>query len=641
MSGCAVLASAAAGQLSHEPGQDYPLQPLPATAVKLTDRFWAPRLETNRCHTIAHNLREMDKQGTLGGFRFLSGDRSVKYHGYMWGDSDLYKTLEGVVYSLAQQPDPPLELRLNEILATIRGAQRDDGYLFPHLQITETNYVAFTEEGSRTCESYSIGHLIESAAEHYRLTGNTNYLMVATRAADLLVKVHAGRERLKTSGHPEIELALVKLYRVTGRQDYLDLAVSLVNNARINATAWSQGRPALGHDDVHGHCVAMLYLYAAATDITVLQNDQPLLQSLGRKWEHMVGRKLYLTGGVGHRGYGEGFGPDYELPNDANAYCETCAGIASVFWQWRLFLREGDARYIDLIERTLYNVIAAGSGLSGDRFFYVNPLGTDGNGKFNQGLASRFAWTGCPCCPANLVRFWPRLPEFIYATGPGELSVNLYVAHEAVVRRDGVLVRLRQDTDYPWDGHVLIEVSPERPATFALRLRIPGWARGKPVPSDLYHYLAASSGPVSLTLNGKKAEIQFEQGYAVIRRGWVAGDRVELTLPMPVERVLAHPRVGADLGKVAVERGPLVYCAEGVDNGGRAGDLVLKDSLVFQPERRRGWLNNPVVLVATNAPKPVVLVPYYAWNYRGEGPMAVWMPRAEAPRVPRSYDTSN
>jgi DUF1680 family protein len=625
------------------------LRGIPFTEIALADAFWAPRIETNRVVTIPHLLRELEQQGSLGGFRILAGDKSEAYRGYMWGDSDVYKTLEGMAAGLHVHPDPAMSQRMEQIIGSIAAAQAPDGYLFPHLQLTEPGYRHFTDETARTCESYSIGHLIESAVEHHRLTGRTNYLAVARKAADLLRRTHASGELLQLSGHPEVELALIKLHEVTGEPAWLELAAALIENARRLTTLWSQGRPPLAGDEAQGHAVAMLYLYSAATDVARLKGDVALAELMRRKWTNIVGRKLYLTGGLGHSRHSEGFAADYDLPNDI-AYCETCAAIANVFWQQRLFLASGDASYVDVLERSLYNNVLAGVAIQGDRFFYVNPLAADGQRKFNQGLTGRFAWTGCPCCPVNLVRFIPRVGDYFYAVRGNEVFVNLFASGEARIRvQDGELA-LRQDARYPWDGQVRIEITaaPERPMT--LHIRIPGWAKGRPLPTDLYHYADSSAEPVMLRLNGQPVAFSEAGGYAVIRRTWRPGDRIELNLPMPIRRVLAHEKVKEDTGLVAIERGPLVYCAEGADHDGQALNLVLPDAAKLATVARPDLLGGITVIEATGQriasgssrrvePANLKLVSYYAWNHRGAGPMAVWMPRgASAARLP--YDTS-
>jgi DUF1680 family protein len=622
-------------------GRDYGIVPVPFTAVKLTDAFWAPRLATNRAVTVAHNLREMEKQGTLGGFKLLAGDKTEKYHGYMWGDSDLYKTIEGIGYVLRTDPDPVLEKQLDGMLAPIARSPAGDGFLFPHLQITDPAYKPFARETSGTCESYSMGHLIESAVECDRLLGRPGYLAAARRAADLMVKANQDG-RLQISGHPEVELALVKLFRATGRQEYLDLAQRLVEAYKTRISNWSEGKPAMGHDDVLGHAVAMMYLYSGATDVGILKGDTALIEQLERKWERMVGRKMYITGGVGHTQHGEGFAGDYDLPAEQNVYCETCSAIADIFWSSRMFQAKGESKYYDVVERALYNNLAAAAGLGGDRFFYTNPLASDGK-------AGRWAWHGCPCCPTNLVRFWPRLPEYLFAVGKADLYVNLFAACQATVPMAETGVKLRMQTDYPWDGGVRLEIDPEKPVEFALRVRIPGWAEGRPLPSDLYRYEGAPAEPVALKVNGEKTEIVKEKGYAVVRRQWRAGDRIEITFPMPVRKVVANEKVTALLGRAAVERGPLVYCAESVDNAGKLSSLAIPADAKFRVEKKPGLLNGLCMIQGSGVWKGdgfkeptqggFSLVPYYAWNHRGQGDMKVWLGDGEA-AVQGPYDTS-
>jgi uncharacterized protein len=626
-----------------------PVRSVPFNEVKLLDNFWAPRIETNRMVTIPHLMRELERQGSLGGFRILAGDKRERYHGYMWGDSDVYKTVEGMTAALRLQTEPGLEQSRERVIRSIVGAQAADGYLFPYLQIMEPGYRHFAEEATRTCESYSIGHLLEAAVADYDWTGRTNFLAVAQRAAELIRRTHAGGELLRVSGHPEIELALIKLHEATGEGAWLELAASLVKNAERETTLWSQGRAPLAGDEARGHAVAMLYLYTAATEVARLKGEAELGERLCRKWTNLVSRKLYVTGGLGHSGHSEGFADDYDLPNDS-AYCETCAAIANVFWQHRLFLAHGDARYVDVLERSLYNNVVAGAGLSGDRFFYVNPVAADGQRKFNQGLAERFAWTGCPCCPVNLVRLLPRVGDYFYAVRGGEVFVNLFGASEARLRVAGGELRVRQETRYPWEGRVRMQVESAPTEAVALHVRIPGWARGRPVPSDLYRYVEAGGEPVRLWLNREPLEVKEEKGYAVVRRVWRAGDVIDLELPMTVRRVVAHERVREDAGRVAIERGPLVYCAEGVDNGGQVQGLVLPPQTRLERVERSDLMGGVTVLEGdgqrvvggefrrTESTR-VRLVPYYAWNHRGVGPMAVWLP-TEAQEARVAYDTS-
>ncbi len=626
-----------------------PFSAVPFTEVSFEDAFWAPRMETNRASTIPHLLRELERQGSLNGFRILGGSNSEVYHGYMWGDSDVYKTLEGIAASLRLGWDPALAQQIEEIFGSIAAAQRPDGYLFPHLQITEPAYRPFADETTRTCESYSIGHFIEAAVAYSYLTKRTNGLGMARQAAELLRATHAGGDLLQLSGHPEVELALIRLYQVTGDRSYLDLASSFVENARRKTTLWSQGQPPLAGAEARGHAVAMLYLYSAATEVAQIKGDASLADLMRQKWTNIVGRKLYLTGGLGHSRYSEGFAADYDLPNDL-AYCETCAAIANVFWNQRLFLATGNSAYVDVLERSLYNNVLAGVAKEGNRFFYVNPLAADGQRKFNHGLAERFPWTGCPCCPVNLVRFIPRIGDYFYAIRGDEVFVNLYGQGQARIRVSAGELAIRQDTLYPWKGQVGITVTSAPQQELALHLRIPGWARGRPLPSDLYRYTDASSEPVTVRLNGRAVDSSEQNGYAVIRRRWKEGDRVELDLPMPVRRVLAHEQVKEDAGHVAVERGPLVYCLEGVDHGGQALTLILPDEAKLTTRDRPDLLGGVTVVEALGRrvtggsfrgeeTAALRFIPYYAWNHRGVGPMAVWIPRAaREARLP--YDTS-
>lgn len=639
----ALAALAPAGAASAEVPGGYAIRPVDYAAVRLADGFWAPRLAANRAATIPGNLKHLDATGSIEAFAILAGKSDRKHRGYMWGDSDVYKTIEGIAHSLRTQRDDALEKRMEEIVAFIVAAQAGDGYLFPHLQLAEPRYAHFTDETTRTCESYSIGHLLESAVIHHRATGRTNYLQAARRAADLLARVQAEGTLEQISGHPEIELGLVKLYQATGERKYLDAAARYVRNAgRLASPAWSGGKPFLADGEARGHAVAAVYLYCAATDVAALAGDAELMDLMLAKWRSVVERKMYLTGGIGLP-RGEAFGADYDLPN-ASAYAETCAAIAHVLWNHRLFLAAGDARHLDVLERTLYNGVLAGLDLSGDRFFYPNPLQADGRRRFNHGANQRVGWFGCPCCPVNLVRVIPQVPGLLYAASDDSIYVNLFAASRAEFALGTRKLTLTQETNYPWDGRVSIAVDPgdDGPAEFTLRVRIPGWALGRCVPGDLYRYAASEAAPppVTLKLNGRPAESTMDKGFAVIRRRWSAGDRIQLDLPMPVRRVLAHDAVREDAGKVALERGPIVYCLEGADHGGRALHLVLPDDAALRAEHRRDLLGGLTVIRArglaihrdadgklASEPAELTAVPYYAWNHRGPGPMVVWLGR--------------
>ena len=381
-----------------------------------------------------------------------------------------------------------------------------------------------------------------------------------------------------------------------------------------------------------GHAVRAAYMYSGMVDVATLDDDPLYREAVRRIWENVVSRKMYVTGALGARHDGEAFGDDFELPN-RTAYGETCASIASVYWNQRLFLQSGDSKYVDILERTLYNAAIAGVSLKGDTFFYPNPLESDGRFAFNQGALTRKPWFDCSCCPTNLARFIPSIPDYVYAVKKDALYVNLFVASAATADVGAGKVALTQETRYPWDGHVSLRVTPDRPRSFEVRMRIPGWARGRPVPSDLYRYSDAAEMDYQLRVNGAVATASLSDGYAVLSRSWAPGDMVTLDLPMPVRRVVADERVSDDRGKVALERGPLVYCAEGIDNDHSVLDVVVPDEALFQLEEKRDLLGGITLLRGTvsngsGAPRPLTAVPYYAWSNRGAGEMAVWLTRA-------------
>jgi DUF1680 family protein len=489
--------------------------------------------------------------------------------------------------------------------------------------------------------------MYEAAVAHFQATGKRTFLDVAIRNADLVAEVFGPGRLMNPPGHQEIEIGLVKLYRVTGDRKYLDLAQFFLDqrgNAEGHALygLYNQDHlPVTEQTEAVGHAVRAGYMYAGMADVAALTGRTDYVDAIGRLWENVVGRRMYLTGGIGSRRQGEAFGDDYELPN-RTAYTETCAAIANAMWNHRLFLLHGDAKYADVLERVLYNGFLAGISLEGNTFFYPNPLEADGVTAFNHGSVLRQPWFGCSCCPSNVVRFLPSLLGYAYARRGEDLYVNLYAAGAAETEVAGTPVRVAQDTRYPWDGAVRLTVTPETPANFALRLRIPGWAQGRPVPGELYTYLDAAAEPFALAVNGEAVDPAMERGYAVLRREWKAGDTVELRLPMPVRRVLCHEAVEDNRGMVALERGPVVYCAEGVDNAGQVFNLVLDDTAALKPEHRADLLGGVTVLRGTAravrradeggleaADHPFTAVPYHAWAHRGAGPMAVWLARSD------------
>ena len=630
---------------------DYPVQPVPFAAVRLDDPFWTPRIETNRATTIPLAFEKCEETGRVDNFRraaeVLRGtpDADRTPPKLVWDDSDVYKVVEGAAYALSAQPDPALEEHVDRLVALIAGAQEPDGYLYTARTIDPQAPPAYA--GSRrwelerkaSHELYNLGHLFEAAVAHHQATGKRELLEVALKSADLLDRTFGPGKEAIWPGHQVAEMALVKLYRVTGEARYLALAKSLLEARGPDGREGSGSEYNQSHEPVAeqsqavGHAVRATYLYAGMADVAAATGEAAYIQALERIWEDVVRKKLYITGGIGATAVGEAFGPAYDLPN-LTAYCETCAAIGMAFWNHRLFLLHPDARYIDVLERTLYNGLLSGVSLDGRAFFYENPLESDGT-------HGRSPWFDCACCPSNVVRFFPALPGYVYAHDAGSIWVNLFASGTAEVDMgDGRVVKLAQETRYPWEGEVRLTVCPEKPFSFALNVRIPGWARGEPVPGDLYHFADSAEGPVTLTVNGQPVELEIERGYARLVREWRPGDVVELELPMPVRRVRAREQVEADRGRVALQRGPLVYCVEWVDNSdGEVRNLTLPGDTPLSAEWVPDLLGGVVVVkgralrqasdgqgILMETEQDFTAVPYYAWANRGQGEMLVWLP---------------
>jgi DUF1680 family protein len=650
--------------------RDYPIRPVPANQVQFADSFWAPRIETNRTVTIPACFAKCEDTGRIENFKVAAGKSDKNWVGvFGFDDSDVSKIMEGAAYSLMTHPNKQLSTYLDELIGDMADAQESDGYL-------ETVWTArdrLTNPGKIICrprterwlgeadshELYNAGHMYEAAAAHFQATGQANFLDVATKNADLLVQTF-GRGKIELPpGHPEVELGLVKLYRATGDQRYLDLAKFFIDvrgtPTKDRPKLWGEynqdHKPFRDQKEAVGHAVRAAYLYAAATDVAALTGDETLTAAVDGLWDNVVGKKQYLTGGIGSRAQGEAFGNDFELPN-RTAYCETCAGIAFCLWAERMFLLHGDAKYIDALEHALYNNVVDGVSLDGTEFFYPNPLASNGD-------KSRSKWFDCSCCPTNICRFIPSVPGYTYASRIDSLYVNLFAAGTSEIPLDQGKVRIEQRTNYPWDGHVAITVRPETDSQrIALHLRIPGWARGEAWPSDLYRFLDKSGEQVQLAVNGHSKDIALEHGYAVVDQAWKDGDTVTLELPMPVRRVVASDEVAADRDRVALVRGPIVYCIEGPDiPGGKVLNVVLPDENQLAHSSRPDLLNGVEVVSGTaqytqpddasskpdqdtsssysgmttaNSPPPTHFdaIPYYAWAHRGKSEMTVWIPRS-------------
>ena len=636
---------------SAAPASRYAYEAVPFTSVTIADPFWSPRIETNRTVTIGYDFQKSDETGRLTNFDKAAGRMAGDHEGIFFNDSDVFKIIEGAAFSLHLHPDPALDAYLDDLIERIGAAQEADGYLYTARTIAERNgtpeKLRADQEGLTRWshlrvnhELYNVGHMYEAAVAHYRATGKRSLLDIAIKNADLVERTFGPDKLRNVPGHQEIEMGLVKLYGVTGADHYLRLAKFFLderghyNGRQPFVNFEDQGYmqdhlPVVEQAEAVGHAVRAVYMYSGMADVAALTGEQAYIDAIDRLWENVIGKKFYITGGIGARHHGEAFGANYELPN-ATAYNETCAAIANVFWNQRMFQLHGDAKYIDVLERSLYNGFLPGVAFSGDRFFYVNPLSFDGAYKFNRDDSLvRLGWFNCSCCPTNVVRVFPSLGGYLYAQREDRLYVNLYMGSSAALTVAGNPVQISQQTNYPWDGTIQVMLEPQVPIAFTLCLRIPGWAQGAPVPSDLYHYLDSdNSAPVTITVNGAAVDLRLEKGYALITRTWQAGDQVTLTLPMTPRRVVTHGAVVENEGKVAIERGPLVYCAEAIDSGGYVLDAVLPDdaplTVTFVPD----LLGGVTVIHRADQAHPLQLIPYYTWAHRGIGEMTVWLRRS-------------
>jgi DUF1680 family protein len=648
-----VLLTPAVGVANDAPGRAYPITAVPFSDVRLTDTFWARRIETNRTVTIPFGFAKSAEEGRIRNFE-RAARHEGPYEGKMpFDDTDVYKLIEGAAYSLQNHPDPELDRFVDGIITKIAAAQEPDGYLTTYKTIDPTKSPAewlkpgpkwdLELEGSH--ELYNSGHLYEAAYAHYRATGRRTLLDVALKNADLIARTFGPGKRTTPPGHQIIETGLVKLWEATGERRYRELARFFLDQRGRAATRKLYGTynqdhlPVTGQTEAVGHAVRAAYMYSGMVDIAALDADPLYRAAVERIWDDVVSRKLYVTGAIGARHKDEAFGDAFELPN-RTAYGETCASIANVYWNQRMFLLSGDARYVDVLERSLYNAALAGVSLEGNTFFYPNPLESDGRYAFNHGALSRKPWFDASCCPTNLARFIPSIPDYIYAVEGDALFVNLFAASRASTAVGGTRVAVEQTGDYPWNGRVTLVITPDAPRSFELRVRIPGWARNEPVPSALYRYADTAAAAYELRVNRERISPALRRGYASITRLWTPGDTVTLVLPMPVRRMVADGRVADTRGKVALERGPLVYAAEWVDNEGSVLNLVVPDAAAFKEEHRPDLLGG-VTVVRTAAtdkarrPRRLTAIPYYAWSHRGPGEMAVWLERGAGPAAVR------
>ncbi len=641
--------------------KDYPIKAVDFTKVKLTDNFWLPRIKTNHTVTIPASFERCDKTGRVKNFQ-MAAARSGKFCTiYPFDDTDIYKTIEGASYSLSLFSDPSLKAYIDSLITIVGKAQEPDGYLYTARTINPNDVHPWAgkerweKERELSHELYNAGHLYEAAAAHYLATGEKNLLNIALKNADLVCSVFgpAPEQKKVAPGHEVVEMGLVKLYRITGNAKYLETAKFFVEQRGHysgydpkskdpwkNGSYWQDDKPVIEQDEAEGHAVRASYLYSAMADVAALTGDKELLNAIDKIWENEVSKKIYVQGGIGAKGDGERFGNNYELPN-ATAYNETCAAIANVFFNQRMFLLHGDSKYIDVLEKTLYNGLISGIGMDGKSFFYTNAMQIKNSFSHGDMEAERSGWFPCSCCPTNVVRLIPSVPGYVYAQKDNDVYVNLFITGNATLTVNNKPVQILQKNNYPWNGALSFSITPKSPLAFNLLVRIPGWAQNRAMPSDLYKFEKISDKKVEIRINGQPVEYTMQNGYAVLNKTWKKGDVVEVNLPMEVRRVIAKEDVKDDIGKIALQRGPIIYCAEWVDNNGKAANIIIPDNAMFTTEYRADLLNG-VVVVKSNVPAVVVnsdgssvttenrmftAIPYYAWAHRGKGEMMVWFPK--------------
>lgn len=616
----------------------YTITPVNIKNVKLTDEFWLPIIKKIQEKTIEYAIQKCEEEGRLYNFLIAGGKMQGTVKGQMpFDDTDVYKIIEGASNTLISEPNEKLEKLLDSLISIVKIGQEKDGYLTTWRTINPAKPPAPwvpVIEGKRweslqiSHELYNSGHMIEAAVVHFEATGKRNFLDIAIKNADLLVRTFGdGKDQVHgVPGHQIVETGLVKLYQLTNNKAYLNLAKYFLDN-RGNPKnhklygAYSQDDiPVIQQKEAVGHAVRAVYMYAGMTDIAAIENNSEYYNAVNKLWENVVNKKMYITGGIGSRPEGEAFGDNYELPN-LTGYNETCAAIGDVYWNHRLHNISGNSDYFDVIERSLYNGLISGLSLDGKKFFYPNALESDGVYKFNRGACTRQSWFDCSCCPTNLIRFIPSIPGLIYSTTKDVLYVNLYASNTANIALENNNLEISQKTNYPWDGKVSISVSPKKETSFTLKLRIPSWARNQVLPGDLYHYKTISAAITSVSIGGKPLAYKEDNGYITITRKWKKGETILLNFPMEVKEVVTNEKVEGNKGKVSLEYGPIVYAIEEIDNPTAFDKITIYANDTFKV------VKEPTLLEGVNTiqTKNFKAIPYYSWSNRGVGKMKVWI----------------
>lgn len=615
------------------------LEPVSYSKVKIDDKFWKSRIDAVSNVTIPVCIDQTEvKTGRIRNFEKVAAKKGEKHDGMFYDDSDVYKALEAIAYSLSNHPDAAVEKKSDEWIDKIAAAQLPDGYLNTFYTLGDISK-RWTDMDMH--EDYCAGHLIEAAVAYYNTTGKRKLLDVAIRFANEIDATFRLQNRNWVSGHEEIELALVKLYKATANSKYLDMADwYLQQRGHGHFTHEERGKdyyqdklPVKEQTQITGHAVRAMYLYTGAADVAAAKNDSGYMKAMKQVWDDVVYRNMYITGGIGSSGRNEGFSVDYDLPN-ADAYCETCASVGMVLWNQRMNMLTGESKYIDVLEKSLYNGALDGLSFNGDLFFYGNTLSSNGGD-------SRSEWFGTACCPSNIARLVASLGNYIYAKSDNDIWVNLFVGSNTSLDLKNNVVQLVQQTNYPWDGDIQLTVLPKKKSKFSLHIRIPGWAQNQPSPGDTYRFLDNSEKKFTLTVNGKNIPYSTMNGYAVIDKEWKKGDIVSLSLPMEIRKVVAIDSIADNRNKVSLQRGPLMYCFEHPDNSGKVANIFIPDEVQFSSNFENNTLggimkleaNAPAIKVSTDGlsvkteNKKIVAIPYFAWANRGAGQMEVWVPR--------------
>jgi DUF1680 family protein len=618
------------------------IDPVSFSQVNITDNFWKPKIDKVATKTLAACIYQTEiATGRIRNFEKVSRKKGEKHEGIFYDDSDVFKALEAMGYSLKTHPSIEMEKKCDEWIDKIAAAQQPDGYLntFYTLNELEKRYTDMSMH-----EDYNAGHMIEAGVAYFNATGKRKLLEVCIRWADHFDAIFGPTKRHWVTGHQELELALVKLYKATQNKKYLQLADWLLSergHQHAKGYTWTDWKdtayaqdlvPVKDQKEITGHAVRAMYLYTGAADVATHTGDTGYLKAMRTVWEDVVYRNMYITGGIGSAGSNEGFSKDYDLPNE-QAYCETCASVGMVFWNQRMNSLTGNSSYIDVLERSLYNGALDGLSLGGDRFFYGNPLASSGQHQ-------RKEWFGTACCPSNIARLVASIGNYIYATSEKSIYVNLFVGSSTTLSLTGGSVTVKMATNYPWEGKINLQIDPVKKSSFSVYLRIPGWEQGKTFTNGLYEFANFKPSNYTLKVNGVEVATRVESGYLVVEREWKKGDQILYDLPMQVNRLVSSANLKFDNNRVAIQRGPMVYCVEGADNDNKAWDFIVPSTVDFEVSDQT-ILDEPIKALSAIVPvmtvsadgnsmqmerKKITAIPYYTWANRGKNEMQVWLP---------------